>query len=266
MSESYTDSFVAFIDILGFKQFIMRKNFCTCDSLFKDIYRYADLLLKSPNKDFTADMLNSVTINIISDSIVISVPKSTKCSLEILLLIVNTVMFNILIKYKLLCRGGIYEGDFCSNGSTAFGPALVQAYLLEENIAVYPRVVFPRHVYDVYYSICDDEKMVGYLSDLMQLETDEELFIADYIGFAMRRCCGGVLKHTMPKEVAQDSFMSIVSLIEDELACGTDKRVREKYIYMRDYYNIQLEILRATSKDPIPFYMRKVFGTDKGRE
>ena len=172
-------------------------------------------------------------------------------------------------EYHLLCRGGIYEGFYYSEGNIAFGPALVQAYLLQENVAVNPRIIMPRHVYDVYRSMCDDKSLINDLCDLIQIEADEEFFIADYIGFSIRRCACDVVRGVMPQVYAKSLFWSIKNLIEDELACNTNKRVRDKYIYLRDYYNAQLDMLRHEADNmgiSIPFEIRKVFGSDNGRD
>ena len=261
--DGYSDSFVAFLDILGFKEYVMKNSYKYVDDLCKDILCFSNLLLKSPSKYFTKEMLDTVTVNIISDSIVISVPKSTRRSLEILLLTVNTIVINILREYHLLCRGGIYEGYYHSEENIAFGPALVQAYLLQENIAVNPRIIMPRHVYDVYCVTCHDKAMIEDLYDLIQIEADEEFFIADYIGFSLRRYAYDVVNGVIPQIYAKSLFWSIKNLVEDELACNTNKRVRDKYIYFRNYYNrMLLSIKRELS---IPFECEPIFGRDKDR-
>ena len=59
-----------------------------------------------------------------------------------------------------------------------------------------------------------------------------------------------------------------ISPKNSELCTRKDKRVRDKYIYMRDYYNDCLDKLRYISEqvgEHIPFYIRKVFGGDRGR-
>ena len=263
MYDGYTDSFVAFLDILGFKEYVMNNSFKYVDDLFKDVFRFSDLLLKSSSEYFTEEMLGTVTVNTISDSIVISVPKSTLRSLEILLLTVNTVVINILREYHLLCRGGIYEGYYHSEGHIAFGPALVQAYLLQENVAVNPRIIMPRHVFDVYLSMCDDKTLINDLWDLIQIEDDEEFFIADYIGFSIRRYSCDVERGIVPRVYAKSVFWSIKNLIEDELACNTNKRVRDKYIYFRNYYNSML--LKIKGEFLLPFECDPIFGDDKDR-
>lgn len=257
----YTDSFVAFIDILGFKNYILNNNFTFAKDLFNDIRNFANQLLKSHNDVFTKEMLSTVTLNIISDSIVISVPKTTKYSLEMLLLAINTIVFNVLREYGLICRGGIAEGYFHSDNEIAFGPALVAAYNLENSVAVYPRIVFTREVYDSYYKICDKDDIKN-LSDIMVLDADEELFIADYIGFAIGRIACDVIEGRVYRRYAEALFKHISNIIEDVLACNTDRKIREKYIYFRDYYNNCLKTIKEAYT--LPFNADFIFGRDTG--
>lgn len=258
----YTDSFVAFIDILGFKNYILNNSFQYANDLFTDIKNFANQLLKSDNDVFTKEMLNTVTLNIISDSIVISIPKTTRYSLEILLLVINTIVFNILREYGLTCRGGISEGFFYSDNEVAYGPALVAAYNLENSVAVYPRIVFTREVYTVYCKLCDEDDLKN-LYDIKALETDDELYIADYIGFAIGRVACDVIEGRIPKRYAEALFEHIPNIIEDVLACNTDRKIREKYLYFRDYYNGCLK--EITKSHTLPFNVDYIFGKDKGR-
>ena len=264
---TYKNCFVAAIDILGFSQYVRNNSFDYVKDVFTDITRYTDLVVKYPNEFFTKDMLDSVTLNIISDTIVIAVPKDTYRSLEILLLVVNNVVFNLYKEYRLPCRGGIAYGEFYSDDNIAFGKAFVDAHELECLLAVFPRIIFPRSVLDVYYENLSDEDRLG-LYDIMMLEDDDELFIANYFGFAMRRCAGDVLKKCMSGKFAETLFEIICREIEHELSVRTDKRVRDKYLYLKNYYNAQLDLFRQDADAmhiSIPFNIRKVFGRDNGR-
>lgn len=264
----YNNYFVAAIDILGFSQYVRTNSFDYVKDVFTDIKKFTNLVLNHPNENFTKEMLDTVTLNIISDTIVIAVPEDTYRSLEILLLIVDTFVFNLYREYRLPCRGGIAYGEFYSDGNIAFGKAFVDAHELECTLAVTPRIIYPRKVYDLYAAKMSDEELSD-LDELKCLDADEELFFADYFGFAMLRCVFDVAHNRMDRRYAESLFEVICREIEYELCTRTDKRVRDKYIYMRDYYNDCLDKLRYVSEqtgEPIPFYIRKVFGRDKGRD
>lgn len=233
---SYKDSFVAFIDILGFKNFILKENFEIVDAFFRNINGVCSTLKNYKNEFFTKEMMDTITINIISDSIIISVPKSTKFSLEILLIIVNTIAFKILFSHNLLCRGAISEGDFYSNDNIAYGPAFVNAYNLQEHVAIYPRIIFTRDIYDSYLKM-NGKESVATLSDLMTLDKDCELFFADYIKFSLLRMNNDSMHILSYNKEAEKICYKIKNFIEDEIACQTNPNIREKYIYFEKYYN-----------------------------
>lgn len=261
MYGGYTDSFVAFLDILGFKDYVTRNSFQYVQDLFNDIVSFANLILNKPNNYFTEKMLKSVTVNIISDSIVISVPKNTERSLEILLTVINTVVFNILREYQLLLRGGISDGCFYADDHVAFGPALNSAYMLQENVALNPRIIFTRRIYDEYLLYCPKDRIKD-LYPLMKLETDEEFFICDYIGMALLDYSTEVILGITDVRKAYSVFWYINNFIEDELACRTDK-ARSKYLYFRDYYN--RTVLDENKDHKISFEVKPIYGSDKNR-
>ena len=264
----YNNYFVAAIDILGFSQYVRTNSFDYVNDVFTDIKKFTNLVLNYPNENFTKEILDTVTLNIISDTIVIAVPEDTYRSLEILLLIVDTVVFNLYREYRLPCRGGIAYGEFYSDSNIAFGKAFIDAHELECLLAVTPRIIFPRSVYDVYAADVEKNELLN-LTDIMMLEADDELFIANYFGFAMRRCACDVETKRMSSEYAESLFEVICREIEHELCVRTDKRVRDKYIYLRDYYNAQLDMLRHEADNmgiSIPFKIRKVFGNDNCRD
>lgn len=252
--DGYDDSFVAFVDILGFKKFIYESKFEKAENLFKDIIHFADLVLKHPCPEYTEDQLNKVKINIISDSIVISIPRCVESSLDILIFTTITIVFNILLNYDLLCRGGIADGAFSSKGNAVFGASLVDAYNLENTVAVYPRIVFTQ-------TICERYRYMSFgdldqISDLIFFDNKEYLYIIDYLGYAIRRISYAVNNKEMSEYNAAGIFKKISDNIKIKLAEETDKHIREKYIYMASYYNDSIS--RISKSYEIPFVLEPI--------
>lgn len=271
--KGYVDSFVAYIDILGFREFVNNNKFELVEELFNDLHLCFNILLKSDGKFIKQEMLDTVTTNIISDSIIISVPKTTELSLEILIRIVNNIVFNILWKYKLLCRGAITEGDFYAKKNIAYGPAFVKAYKLESESAIYPRIIFTYDVFDSYKKICN--KIGCKIDSIYSLATfnhEESLFIADYITTNLFDHIYIVYNETFKdknnnknsiysqKNIACYIFNSIKEYIESQLSTLTDLHIREKYLYFRKYYNDVL--LEAKKSDTLTFKCDFIFGGD----
>lgn len=87
----------------------------------------------------------NIDIKIFSDNILIAVKTSQddinrKEKIERIVQFAGNIYRNAL-GYGYLIRGGITEGKFCKNNIFVFGKALVEAVKLEENIAIYPRII-----------------------------------------------------------------------------------------------------------------------------
>ncbi|WP_265467824.1 hypothetical protein [Aeromonas salmonicida] len=136
----YEKSFVAFLDVLGFKQMIKSSDLTQINQYF-GIVDSAILYLKGlPSKKD----INSI---VISDSIILSAPcnESNVDNLERLrqlCIAIGLIQQSLAIK-GIWLRGAICYGDthFDSINSQIVGPAYVEAYLLEENLAINPRVI-----------------------------------------------------------------------------------------------------------------------------
>ncbi|MBR1404646.1 MAG: hypothetical protein IJ558_10790 [Treponema sp.] len=142
MSEiKYTESYVAFLDILGFKNLITSK---TCADIYS-IFALINIGSKTEFKlnDEALPVFNNVKYKIMSDSIILYIDAFIpdaffalvhSCQrLQMLLLNCNT---------PILLRGGIAKGGLFSDGDILFGKGLTDAYLIENNVAVYPRIIF----------------------------------------------------------------------------------------------------------------------------
>ena len=138
-NEQYSQYYVAFLDILGFKG---RVNNSSCGDLLK-IFRYLDQynnmffrFLKNEHDDIR----NRIKMKIMSDSICIYIEANILNALYELVSFCTMFQHNLLtIDPCVFIRGGITYGDMYVKDDTMFGPALTEAYLLEEDNARVPR-------------------------------------------------------------------------------------------------------------------------------
>ncbi|MBQ4680435.1 hypothetical protein [Aeromonas dhakensis] len=137
---SYEKSYVAFIDVLGFKNMVFNSDETTINKYFEvvnnSLSELKNIQLKKPIKSI-----------IISDSIILSVPllgdiESDLDRLLHLCIAIAKLQQNLAIN-NIWVRGAITTGDtyFNEEKHQVVGPAFVNAYLLEENSAIYPRVI-----------------------------------------------------------------------------------------------------------------------------
>lgn len=142
--------FVAYIDILGTKELIC--NDFECKFLNK-----LNMFCEDAHKD--ADSPNKFFVKIFSDNILIAAKVSDvlEKNKETVAELINTVaqIQNEILRYGYLTRGAIVQGEFFHNEMFVYGRALVEAVKIEENIAIYPRVIVSDDIYNLCPNGCE---------------------------------------------------------------------------------------------------------------
>lgn len=129
----YDNRIVAFLDILGFRHLILQHadNAGWASDIFRKVQK-AEYQL--------ANQRHFVQISHFSDCICLSVPSSNESFLYLSSVISGIATHFLHMGYPL--RGGITEGLLYHSDGIVVGPALVKAYELENEIALYPRIIF----------------------------------------------------------------------------------------------------------------------------
>ena len=129
----YSYGYVAFIDILGFKNLVLDE-----DNLEKvnTLFRFVNAVQKSFNN------ANNYTTKVafFSDSIIITTEDTKLESLLQVFTLIHLVESDLHQITGLYTRGGITKGKYCYSNTSVFGPAIVHAYNLE-NSAIYSRIL-----------------------------------------------------------------------------------------------------------------------------
>lgn len=143
VSIQYEKSYVAFLDVLGFKNLVFSKkktDKTKLDQYFGVVNSAIEYLSRIPSK-------KNIGSIIISDSVIFSVPHGQDIDdnmnrLRHLCVAVGIVQQYLGLK-DIWLRGAISSGDtyFDSTKSQIVGPAYINSYLLEQNTAIWPRVV-----------------------------------------------------------------------------------------------------------------------------
>ena len=136
--QDYEDRIVAFVDILGFKDLVdsskddvkvLRNITSALSTLYEWIWQWE------------ADGVDSsFAFTQFSDSVVLSALADTQDSFEMLLQLMLGIV-DIAYSNGIIVRGGISRGKLIHDREMVVGPAMVDAYLLENTIAKYPRIV-----------------------------------------------------------------------------------------------------------------------------
>lgn len=174
--EKYMDCYVAFMDILGFKEIINKRSFEEIEHVFNSIKEFEPAPLL---KDL--DVYRHIDYYIMSDSIVVYVNSGLTGAFIALTDVCNQIQIRLAaLDSPVLLRGGISRGELYCNENVIFGPGLTEAYLLESSLAKYPRVIFTEKIRtealenagklyafdfnNMYY--CKDDDMLYYINYL----------------------------------------------------------------------------------------------------
>lgn len=236
----------AYIDILGFSDIISN----TIDKNGTDVVEQISLihdayeavrdvwnldLSSSERKEITVSDTKIVTT--FSDSIVISFKITEQSEVFHTILELQWMIMRLIVK-GILCRGAVTYGKLYHTEQMLFGPALVEAYLLESKAALYPRVILDKSLIDLGSKSGrhNPEDEAGYIKDMLERDTDGMYYI-DYF-----------IKAQSELNDPQYDFPEYIDKLADLIRKGlmgasspTKVDVRIKYYWMKERYNILVE-------------------------
>lgn len=141
---SYEKKYVAFADILGFEDLVKRTVEPNAEIQLDSVLSALEVPNEVKLEGITLGRVGDITdaahrLSTFSDCLAISTEASEK-GLMNLLFHLRAIAFRLLVLGYLL-RGGIVEGFVYHENGRIVGPALVDAYKLEKNIAKFPRII-----------------------------------------------------------------------------------------------------------------------------
>lgn len=130
---AYKEKYIAFLDILGFKDMVKKSG---QTQVAKDeIHIILDEMNKIVISDKTENSNKRNVVKHISDSIILSYEEFPQ-------LVEKIIKIQIaFIKYDVYLRGAVTFGKVFDNTKTIYGPGIIRAYELESSIAIYPRII-----------------------------------------------------------------------------------------------------------------------------
>jgi hypothetical protein len=241
----YDDRIVAFIDILNFRGMITD----TIDSggnenpdKVQKIYDAYEVIQRNW-KDNGDDIGISKRVTIFSDSIVISVKSDEKSQIFWTLLEIKHLVMSLIWR-GILVRGAVVRGKLIHEQEKVFGPALIEAYILESKAALYPRIILDRELVHAaatsrasHHSASDE---IGYVEQLLEADADGMYYI-DYF-----------FKAQSELDDPEYDFPSYIEALGNIVRKGlmgsvhpSNADVRVKYSWMRERYNRMVETVKA---------------------
>ena len=111
------------------------------------------------------------------------------------------------LDYGYLIRGGITEGKFFKNNLFVFGKALVEAVKLEENIAIYPRIIV-------------QEELIHLIPQYIMLDNDGEWYVNSFF-------MNGFGRYAKYKDNIEDLLQKY----------RNDRKAKQKLKWLVSYFN-----------------------------
>ena len=237
MDKKYKDCIVVFLDILGFKNIIINSK--TEESVKKifDILTYVEAWNTSDGlnkfieeKNFRSESFlenksvnfneiqQEIQISYFSDSLVISLPYDD-INLDIRLFLIDHALACFMTKMAAMnffIRGGISIGKMYHKKNIFFGPAFLEAYRLESEVAIYPRVIFSTDLVDVV-------KQIPYVK-----ESEDGIFHINWFDFLKQE------DNEMPYQNTANllDVNHVKELIQENIDSNSDIKIKSKYIWL----------------------------------
>jgi hypothetical protein len=146
-----------------------------------------------------------------------------------------------------LIRGAICLGDLVagSQDSIVFGPALVKAYILEHDYAVYPRIVVDR---DLIWQ-AQEKAFEPILRDSYTRGEDGAYFVDYLFGASLTGLVAGVPGEQPDSEGRLEAHRNLIEkFVEDRIrnqAGEISERTKQKWIWLALYHNSTIERLKV---------------------
>ena len=176
----YKEHFVAFLDVLGFKSLLKNASCEELYSIFEVIHKKTCGRRNQNGVEIQA--YNHIHHTILSDSVIVYIRSDIDDAFAALIDICNKLQYSLANRAKpILLRGGIAIGTLFYENDIVYGEGLSSAYLLENNLAKYPRIIFTgdtleRGLQNTKYMFVDMEGIMR-----PYREDDDALYFADYL-------------------------------------------------------------------------------------
>lgn len=215
-TNKYTECYIAFLDMLGFKN-LVKKSACN------DIREIFNVFKRMPISAvyfrgkyiISQNTTEALRMKVMSDSICLYIDVKTPNALLCILASCVEIQYDLLnCETPIFLRGAITRGDIYAEKDVTFGPGLTEAYLMEANNAKYPRIILTKEM--LKYIECNNYEEEYVLKTIVFRDFDA-FYAVNYF------------KLIYSNKV---TFGSILDKINYVLDTTTDNSIREKYLYI----------------------------------
>ena len=216
----FKDCYIAFLDLLGFKALLKEKRHDLCEyiaGLFDRIQEDWYITVDKTGEHFIDPAL--IKRKVMSDSICFYVEAAAPNALAGLIATCNYFQVRLSRQDKpIIIRGAIVRGNLYAENDVVFGQGFVDAYLMQEETAKYPRIIMAKAL----IKQCTDLNEYG-LDYIKQFTfDDEDAFVTiDYL----------YLFYGLSHE--KDDWKRFAKFVLDKVDSETNASIKEKYLYLQ---------------------------------
>ncbi len=264
---------ICYFDVLGYKQALQKLGENRYIHYMVCVMDTVETVLKSN------DMI-PFEYHIFSDNVIVFVPlkdglNETITAVSELIKCVSILQRNLIGQYGIFIRGCITLGDLYYDGRFVFGSGLIKAYSMENEIALYPRLVLDEECAKLCHDIggpvweitkstyvrrdVDGYYFVGYLYSLCQnrannedecmatlhvdpMDTSEYIHLPDpfsHLDFSSNKRVQCLFKKYRSKSSHTELYYLLLHKIniERNIAIATDEKTIKKYTWCKNYHN-----------------------------
>ena len=223
--------FIAYLDIVGFEEKVNKGN-ASVD--LKLLYSINDIINHS--KEIIPIIKNTdkeIKMKVFSDNFLFCTENDYFALLGLVSLLQSSF-----IECDLFIRGSLYYGELTYNDDFVYGKGLLEAYKIENEISIFPRVIID----DTFFSGAHEEinklsprelsyeEFLESLNDYYCTDFDTNKYI-NYLGIMENYFIDGQMKYNF-RELLQNHAANIRIGLKSE-----SKRVLQKYQWCRNYHN-----------------------------
>jgi len=222
----YEYRIIAYLDILGTKKLIEKHQV----DEYKAIQRIERIRTIVESSLESLMYKNIIDFNYISDSIVLVCKPE---ALKALIVALANIQMRIVCECHFLLRGAITIGKVISKDKAKFiiGPAFIEAFLLQEKDAIYPRIIISN-------SLMVEINKYPDIKNYIKIDQDKEYFI-DYIHLFMKN--EGRFKNNLKAKLQSDDVFNYLEKEYEDNNNDMNHRTKQKYGWTIQYYK-RLEV------------------------
>lgn len=226
--KNYTECYIAFLDILGFKNLIGKSSCQNILDIFNDIKNPLKAAYVGDENNIAQgiEAAKHIKTKVMSDSVCFyidtAVPDALLCLIQCCAIFQAKLLRRSL---PILARGAIVLGDIYAEGDTTFGPGMTQAYLLEEKSAKYPRIIITKDTIISARENASRPRLKDAVFDFVKCDFDK-FFVVDAITALF------MLEGTDVADTPLARYQKLSEHIDSVLSSSIDASIREKYLYL----------------------------------